>query len=196
MVVDEQISSVLNRAVTVINQGGVVAFPTETFYGLAVDPFNEKALERLFRLKNRSPAKPVLTLVADENQLSSLAADIPSFYPALMRQFWPGPLTLLFPALASLPWLLTADTGRVGARISSHPVARTLVQGCGRPITATSANLAGCPAATLAAEVLYQLPQVDFIIEFNKFVQGTASTIIGSRDGIPEIIRPGVFLVP
>ena len=172
----------------------MVAFPTETFYGLAVDPFNEEALSRLFRLKKRSPAKPVLTLVADESQLDSLITEIPSCYPELMRKFWPGPLTLLFPALSSLSGFLTADTGRVGARISSHPLAQALVQNYGRPVTATSANLSGCPAAAQGKEVLLQLPQVDFLLESDEFVQGTASTIIGYENNSPVVIRTGAIL--
>ncbi len=191
VVFSEEISSALNQAARVIAQGGVVAFPTETFYGLAVDPFQEEALERLFRLKRRSVAKPVLVLVAEEAQLVRLAAYIPTFYPPLMRKFWPGPLTLLFPALFSLSGFLTADTGRVGARISSHPLAQALVEKCGSPITATSANLSGFPAAVRAAEVRRQIPQVDFLLEFDQFLQGTPSTIIGYEDDSPVVVRSG-----
>ncbi len=193
MVFSESISAAVEQAVTVIAQGGVVAFPTETFYGLAVDPFNEKALERLFGLKRRSLAKPVLSLVEDEWQLGRLVAHIPSFYPALMRKFWPGPLTLLFPALSSLATFLTADTGLVGVRISSHPQARALVRKYGGPITATSANISGCPAAVNAVEVRHQLPEVDFLIEFDEFVQGSASTIISYEKDMPVVVRSGVI---
>ena len=143
----------LNRAVAVLNSGGVVAFPTETYYGLAVDPLNPLALNYLFTLKQRDIAKPILTLVDDRESLSSLVHEIPIIYNQLMEKFWPGPLTLIFRAKINLPAMLTAGTSTIGVRQSSHPFARQLLRAFGRPITATSANISGKEAAVDAYEV-------------------------------------------
>ena len=114
----------LNRAVAVLNNGGVVAFPTETYYGLAVDPLNPLALNHLFALKQRDIAKPILTLVDNRESLISLVHEVPIVYSQLMEKFWPGPLTLIFQAKINLPTLLTAGTSTIGVRQSSHPFAR------------------------------------------------------------------------
>ncbi|MEW6500934.1 MAG: L-threonylcarbamoyladenylate synthase, partial [Thermodesulfobacteriota bacterium] len=149
-----------------IRAGGVVAFPTETYYGLAVDPFNREALSRLFALKRRPPDKPVLTLIESEAQLPLLARQVPKLYRPLMDAFWPGPLTLVFDAVPELPVILTGYSGTVGVRISSHPMARQLVAALGQPLTATSANYSGQPAAVTPDEVVAQLGlDVDLVLE-------------------------------
>lgn len=188
--------SALVRACDLLRAGGLVAFPTETYYGLAVDPFNQAALERLFFLKRREPGKPVLLIVADSGQLAGLAAEIPPPFPPLMARFWPGPLTLVFPGVPDLPALLTGGTGTIGARVSSHPAARRLVEAFGRPLTATSANLSGFPAAVTAAEVAAQLgPGVDLIIDGGKTPGGLGSTVVGLRDGQLCLFRRGLIPV-
>lgn len=182
------------RAVTVLTQGGVVAFPTETFYGLAVDPFNEQALTALFRLKGRPLHKPFPVLVQDEGQLSGLAGVIPHLYRPLMKAFWPGPLTLVFPARAELSSLLTGKGGGVGVRISPHPVAANLGQLWGRPMTATSANPSGMPAATNAEEVRHFFgDEVVFILDGGQTPGGMSSTVVGLRQGALQLIRAGVI---
>ena len=188
-----ELLQLINRAAVVIKEGGVVAFPTETYYGLAVDPFNPEALQRLFQVKKRSLDKPILTLVENVDQLSLLAREIPALYRPLIKEFWPGPLTLLFPALARLPSLLSAGTGDVGARISSHPVARSLVRACGFPVTATSANISGHPAVCRAADIKPQLSDIDLLIPFDHLVTGRVSTIMTCLNGRPLIVRPGAI---
>jgi L-threonylcarbamoyladenylate synthase len=184
----------LNRAVTVLNQGGVVAFPTETYYGLAVDPVNPLALNHLFTLKQRETSKPILTLVDDRESLSSLVQEIPSFYVPLMDEFWPGPLTLIFPARVNLPALLTAGTGTIGVRQSSHPFARQLLRAFGRPITATSANISGGDAAVDAYEVRSQFGgRIDMVFDGGRTPGIVGSTLVGfAGDGI-KLIREGVI---
>ena len=189
----EELERLVSRAAETIKEGGVVAFPTETYYGLAVDPFNRTALQRLFRVKKRSLDKPILTLVENVGQLSLLAREVPALYQPLMEEFWPGPLTLLFPAPERLPPLLTAGTGEIGVRISSHPVAQALVRVCGFPVTATSANISGHPAASRAAEVREQLPDIDLLIPFDHLANGRGSTIMSCRSGRPLIIRAGAI---
>ncbi|MDO8948155.1 MAG: L-threonylcarbamoyladenylate synthase [Desulfocapsaceae bacterium] len=182
------------RAVSVLGQGGIVAFPTETFYGLAVDPFNEKALEKLFRLKGRPFHKPFLVLVQDENQLSELVSSIPHVFRPLMEVFWPGPLTLVFPAGSHLSSLLTGESAGIGVRISPHPVARIFGQMWGGPMTATSANLSGMVAACTADEVRCSFGAgVDCILDGGQTPGGMSSTVIGVCKGKLQLIRAGVI---
>lgn len=190
LVTDEDLAT----ACAILRNGGVVAFPTETYYGLAVDPFNREALARLFALKGRSAAKPVLLIIENPSQLSTLVTEIPAPFAPLMEKFWPGPLTLVFPGLASLPGMLTGGLGTIGVRISSHPVARRLVRAFGGPITATSANLSGHPAASSSDGVREQLGAgVDMILDGGETPGGLGSTIIGCRDGGIRLFRKGVI---
>lgn len=182
------------RAVAVLEQGGVVAFPTETFYGLAVDPFNEKALKDLFILKGRPRNKPFLVLIQDETQLSGLTSSIPSVYRPLMRAFWPGPLTLVFPAGVNISSVLTGKSAGVGVRISPHPVARIFGQLWGKPMTATSANRSGMTAARTAAEVRHYFgDEVDCILDGGETPGGMSSTVVGEHQGKLQLIRAGVI---
>lgn len=184
----------LNRAVAVLNGGGVVAFPTETYYGLAVDPLNPLALNYLFSLKQRDISKPILTLVDDRASLASLAQDIPIIYEPLMKEFWPGPLTLIFQARLNLPTLLTAGTSTIGVRHSSHPFARQLLRAFGRPLTATSANISGYAAAVDAYEVKTQFgSKIDVVFDGGRTPGTVGSTIIGLEGDRLKLIREGVI---
>lgn len=184
----------LNSAVAVLNRGGVVAFPTETYYGLAVDPLNPLALNHLFSLKQRDISKPILTLVDDRASLSSLAQDIPIIYEPLMKEFWPGPLTLIFQARLNLPTLLTAGTSTIGVRHSSHPFARQLLRAFGRPLTATSANISGYAAAVDAYEVKTQFgSKIDVVFDGGRAPGTVGSTIIGLERDRLKLIREGVI---
>lgn len=184
----------LNRAVAVLNNGGVVAFPTETFYGLAVDPFNPLALNHLFALKQREISKPILTLVDDRESLSVLVQEIPTLYEPIMDVFWPGPLTLIFPARVNLPTLLTAGTSTIGIRQSSHPFARQLLRAFGMPITATSANISGRTAAVDAFEVKSQFgDKIDMVFDGGRTPGVGGSTIIGLKGGKLILIREGAI---
>ncbi len=183
----------LQEAATTIKQGGVVAFPTETYYGLAVDPFNEAALDKLFRLKKRPENKPLLTLIAGLDQLLVLAESVPPCFSPLIK-LWPAPLTLVFPARKELSSRLTAGTGTIGIRISPHPVAQLLVELCGRPITATSANLSGELAATSAQEVAAHFSSdLDCIVDGGKTPGGAGSTLVGCVDDRPVLLRRGAL---
>lgn len=184
----------LNKAANVLQQGGIVAFPTETYYGLAVDPFNEKALERLFAVKLRSRKKPVLVLIDKVSMLEQLASSIPQAYQVLIRTFWPGPLTLVFPARKHIPRLLTGNTETIGVRQSSHPIANALVSLCGRPITATSANISGRRAASSGNEVRQQFGvTLDYILDCGPTPGGQGSTIVGMQKNRICCLRSGVI---
>ena len=185
-------ASSLARAVACLQEGGIVAFPTETYYGLAADPFSEKALQALFHLKARDYRKPVLVLIHDDVQLGDIAESIPDMYRPLMDRFWPGPLTLIFPGRKDLLPLLTGGTGTIGVRISSNVVAMELCRRWGRPITATSANLSGLVPAISAEEVETMLgPGVDFILDGGRAPAGRCSSIVAIRDDRLCLIREG-----
>ncbi len=176
----------------VIVQGGVAAFPTETFYGLGADAQNEEALRKVFRIKGREEKKPLLLLIGGRECLSVWVRRISPVAERLIESFWPGPLTLVFEALPHLSNLLTGGTGTIGVRISSHPVAQGLVQAVGRPITATSANLSGQPSASLAIEVFKSLgTQLDVILDGGQTAGGLGSTVLDVSSSTPRIIRQG-----
>lgn len=194
MVEPQVTEEALAKACVALRAGGVVAFPTETYYGLAVDPCNQEALSRLFALKGRSADKPVLLIIDHPSQLSTLVAEIPPPFPLLMERFWPGPLTLVFPGAPSLPGMLTGHRGTIGVRVSSHPVARQLVRAFGRPLTATSANFSGQPAAVAASGVLEQLgPEVDAVLDGGETPGGQGSTLLGYQEGKVCLLRAGVI---
>ncbi|MEA2085353.1 MAG: L-threonylcarbamoyladenylate synthase [Thermodesulfobacteriota bacterium] len=184
----------VEKGAAIIRQGGLVAFPTETYYGLAVNPYDHMALSRLFKVKNRNFDKPILTLIQDEGQTSLLASRVPCCYRPLMRTFWPGPLTLIFDGILTLDPLLTGDTQTVGMRISSNPVANALLTAVGKPITATSANISGRPATVNPREVEAQLGEdVDLIIDGGETAGGRSSTIVIGCAGQLRLIREGVI---
>jgi len=154
-------------------------------------------LERLFLIKQRPAAKPILTLIADPAQLLSLASDIPTQFLPLMAQYWPGPLTLVFPAKAELSPLLTAGTDTVGIRISSHPMAQALVKFTNIPITATSANISGlAPAIDVSALKKQFGSKLDMILDAGTTAGGLGSTLVGcDRNGLALLRDGAVSLV-
>ena len=182
----------LGHATDLLRAGGVVAFPTETYYGLAVDPFNPAALDRLFRVKHRPSRLPILVLVGRRSQLPLLTSEVPSLYQRLMENFWPGPLTLIFSALPTLPHQLTGQTGTVGIRHSPHQVANALIDAFNGPITATSANISGYPAASSAEDVARMFgDDLDLILDGGLTPGGKGSTLVGMEQNQLVCIRDG-----
>jgi L-threonylcarbamoyladenylate synthase len=187
----------LQRAVACLQGGGIVAIPTETSYGLAVDPFNERALRSLFLLKRRELHKPILVLVNNVSQLDMIVAAVPVEYKSLMDTFWPGPLTLIFPGRQDLSPLLTGGTGTVGVRISSHPIAAKLCDLWGGPITATSANISGSSPANSAEEIhTIFASHIDCILDGGKSPGGICSTIVGIQNKSLKLMRAGKIEFP
>lgn len=185
---------VLSRTAHILRQGGVVAIPTETYYGLAADPFCEEALKKIFILKQRPLKKPLLTIINDISQLQLLVAEIPLPFHNLMTSFWPGPLTLIFPARPSLSSLLTAGTATIGVRLSSHPIARELLRSFGGPLTATSANISGQTPAVSVLDLKVQFGQkLDGVIDGGTLPGACGSTIVGYDGRDITIIRAGVI---
>ncbi len=186
----------VEEAAAIILEGGIVAFPTETYYGLAVDPFNCQALDRLFALKQRSLSKPVLTIIENRAQLSTISTVIPPCFNSLMARFWPGPLTLIFNARPELPPRVTAASGTIGARVSSNALAHSLVRAVGRPITATSANISGQPPALNAGRLQKIFGGgLDYILDGGSTPGGQGSTIIGCQGDELCLLRSGVVEV-
>lgn len=189
---DKRIGRSIDLAVEFLQQGRIVAFPTETYYGLAVDPENPLAVDRLYQLKKRPFNKPLLLLVDDVSRLSNLTARIPDEFIPLMEKYWPGPLTLIFPAADVINPKVTAGTGTVGIRISPHPIADQLVKKFGHAITATSANISGMDPGKTAQDVLDIFgDSVDYILDGGLTAAGLCSTIVGIENSTLKVIRQG-----
>ena len=182
----------INKAGLVLQRGGIIAFPTETYYGLGVDPFNTTAVESLFRLKQRERHKPILVLVSDLDMLMQLVTTIPEQYQVLMKRYWPGPLTLIFPAKKEVSSLLTGESGTVGIRISSNPIVQQIFKKWPKPFTATSANISKQAPAKSSSDVLaYFGDKIDCLIDGGDAPAGLCSTIVGLRNNDLTEIRKG-----
>ena len=182
---------VLAQACRVLDEHGVVALPTETFYGLAVSVFDRVACERVFEIKGRPSTKALPCIVSGIEQLERVASEIPALVSELSTRFWPGPLTLIVPARATVA--AASETGTIAVRVSSLPLARELAAIAG-PVTATSANVSGAPPATTADEVLAQLGgSVDLVLDGGATSGGLASTIVDVTSGKLELVREGAI---
>jgi len=182
----------LATAAGVLRAGGLVAFPTETFYGLGAAALDARAVARVFAAKGRPADKPLLVLVDSVAMAQTVVADLPPRARRLIARYWPGPLTLVLRARPAVPSALTAGTGTVGVRVPGHPVARALVAAAGGPITAPSANPHGGPSPRTAAEVLDGLgDRVDLVLDGGPTPGGPASTLLDLTGDRPRVLRPG-----
>ncbi len=181
-----------DRMRRVLGESGLVALPTESFYGLAVAPFDEQSLARLWRLKGRSEGKPILVLIGDRLDLEPFVRSIPPAATVLMDAFWPGPLTIVFPAAVGLSDAVTAGTGSIGIRLSAWQPLVDLLRRVG-PVTGTSANREGMPPPCSAEEVQHSFGDaVDLIIDAGPTPGGRPSTVIDVQGPI-RIIRDGAI---
>ena len=190
--------AVLEAAARVLKDGRLVAFPTETFYGLGAHALDAAAVARIFLAKGRPGDKPLLVLVGSLAMVERVAREVPDRARRLMAKYWPGPLTLVLPSRADLPAALTAGTGTIGVRLSGHPVARALVQAVGAPVTAPSANPHAGPAPRTADDVLAALGSgVDLVLDGGPTPGGPPSTVLDLTAARPVLLRPGaVVLAP
>ncbi len=177
------------QAVAALERGEVVAYPTETFYGLGVDALDVQALARLGALKGRGAEKAISVLILGP-MLDRLCEDVSPLARRLMAAHWPGPLTLALPARGGLPAALVSD-GCVAVRESPHPVARRLLEALGRPLTATSANLAGQTPASTAADARAAFPGQCLVVDGGTTPGGAPSTLVRVRGDAMEILRQG-----
>ncbi len=184
----------LERAAEVLRQGGILAYPTETLYGLGVDPFREEALEKLYLLKARPPTQPVSLLVRDMEMLEEVVQDISPEARRILEAFLPGPLTAVLPARPHLPGLLTAGTEKIGVRISSHPLISHLFARFPHPITTTSANRSGMPSSVTVEQIIDAFPHgVDGILDAGPSPGGSGSTVVDLTGPEPVILREGAI---
>lgn len=189
----DNITSEIAKAVKIIRSGGVVVFPAKCLYGLAVDALNQKAVERVFNIKQRPVTNPLLVLIDNIRQLDLLVQQIPEAAYLLIEQFWPGNITLVFNALDNLPAALTAGTGKIGVRIPGHPVARELVKQVKIPITGTSANISGQAGCSDISELDPQIAySVDMILDAGILKGGAGSTVVDVTCNPVKVIREGV----
>ena len=182
----------LSHAVAALKRGEVIVYPTETLYGLGADSLNLDAVEKVFQLKGRDPQTPIPVLVADREMLGALVEEIPALAKKLMASLWPGPLTLVLPARRDVPRPLVNSSGAVGVRISSQPIATSLVRALGHPLTATSANPSGKePARTIVDAKRYFAAAIDVFIDGGRLTSKTGSTVVEIRNNAIRIIREG-----
>ena len=181
-------------AAEVIAGGGVIAFRTDTFYGLGVDPFNAAAVARLKELKGREDNKPILLLISDAEQVERLIASCSDEFKIAAREFWPGPLTIVTRAVSELPEEITAGTGTVGVRLPADESVRELVRECGGVLTATSANPARREPARSATEVAsYFECGLDLIVDGGEVTATQPSTVLDVLASPPRIVREGAI---
>ena len=184
------------RAAQIVSAGGVIAFRTDTFYGLGADPFNAAAVAKVRELKGREENKPILLLLADASVADRFIADRSKAFEEVARKFWPGPLTIVGVAVADLPPEVTAGTGTVGVRVPADESVRELVRECGGALTATSANPSGREPARTAKQVTdYFGDRVDLVIDGGEVTATEASTVLDVITSPPRIIREGAIKI-
>ena len=190
--VPPELVSKIEAAARVLKEGGLVIYPTETFYGLGAAVSRPDAVHKIGALKGRENNKPMAVIVADEASARSLWREVPKAADLYIRQFWPGPLTLVLPARPGLPFEI-ASTGEVGVRVSSNPIARELARLVG-PITSTSANLSGNHEASQVKQIEARLREsVDLVIDAGRTLGGKPSTVLGFKAGQPVVLREGAI---
>jgi L-threonylcarbamoyladenylate synthase len=184
----------IKQAVKILQQGGLVAFPTETVYGLGADAKNPAALAKIFQAKGRPMDHPLIVHLANQSQLTEWAREIPSVAYALIEAFWPGPLTLIFKKAAHVLDMITGGQDTVGIRMPSHPLAKILLESFGSGLAAPSANRFGRISPTTADAVREELgAAVDLVLDGGQCVVGVESTIIDVSAETPVILRPGML---
>lgn len=185
---------IIAKAAEILTNGGVIAYPTETFYGLGADASNKKAIEKIFAVKGRDFKNPISLIIGRPDDVYPLVTDVPEPAQKLMAAFWPGALTIVFSASDRVSGLLTAGTGKIGLRVSSHPLALQIAQAIKKPLTATSANLSGAPECSDASDVIEQIgDKIDAVLDFGKTPGGKASTLIDVTCDPPVILREGAL---
>ena len=182
----------VRRGAEVIRAGGLVAFPTETVYGLGADALSDSAVARIFEAKERPRGNPLIVHLAGAAALESVASRVPPRARDAAACFWPGPLTLVLPRCGTVPLITTGGLETVAARVPSHPVARALIEASGRPIAAPSANRSGRPSPTRAEHVREALDgRIELILDGGPTPVGVESTVLDMTTEPPTLLRPG-----
>jgi L-threonylcarbamoyladenylate synthase len=191
---DNSEESVLSSAAAIVARGGVIAYPTETFYGLGTDATNEQAVKKIYKIKGRNFINPISIIIGRTENLYPLVQNVSSAAQKLIQAFWPGALTIIFKASDGVLPVLTAGTGKIGVRVSASYAAQVIAQKLEHPLTATSANLSGKPECSRASEVAKQIGnKIDAIVDFGPTIGDKVSTIIDITCDPPEILREGTI---
>lgn len=184
----------LREAAECIKRGGLVAFPTETVYGLGADTFNPDAVKKIYEAKGRPSDNPLISHIADMDEVSKLAVSVPSNAKKLMEAFWGGPLTVILKRRENVPNIVSAGLDTVSVRMPSHPVANMLIRLSKTPIAAPSANLSGSPSPTTFEHCKADMDgRVDMIIDGGECSVGVESTVVDMTGEVPVILRPGAI---
>jgi L-threonylcarbamoyladenylate synthase len=193
--VNSNIEDVSIQARKILLAGGVIAFPTDTFYGLGVDPFNQKAVDRIYKLKDREKNKPLILLISSKEQLQTLVKNITPTHSLLMQKFWPGPLTLLFEPSPNILKSVLAGSNLIGIRQPGNKITRKLISALGQPITAPSANLSGESPPITAEQVNKSIGKhLDLIIDGGTCQGGEPSTLVNAVENPAKLVREGAIL--
>lgn len=184
--------SKIEDAAKIIKNGGLVVFPTETVYGIGANGLNQEAIEKIYIAKRRKQDNPLILLVSNRKMLEEIVEDITQVEEKLIKAFWPGPLTIIFKRKSCVPDIVTGGLDTVGVRLTSGEIALKIIQACGFPIAAPSANVSGKPSGTSIEEIFEELKdKVDCILDAGKTQDGLESTVVRVIDGVPTILRPG-----
>ncbi|QZY57386.1 L-threonylcarbamoyladenylate synthase [Crassaminicella profunda] len=182
----------LKAPAEVLKNGGTVAFPTETVYGLGANALDEKAVKKIFEAKGRPSDNPLIVHISKIEEIDPLVEEIPENAKKIMEKFWPGPITIILKRSHRIPDVITAGLDTVAIRMPSHPIANKLIEMSGVPVAAPSANLSGKPSPTKAEHVIHDLKgKVDVIISGGSCEVGLESTVVDATGSIPMILRPG-----
>jgi L-threonylcarbamoyladenylate synthase len=186
-------ADIIHKAAALIRKGGVVAFPTRCLYGLGADAFNREAVDRIFKIKQRPPAKPILLLIDDPARLAPLVSRITASAEDIIKRFWPGRVTLIFEASERVPDDLMAGTAKIGIRLAGHPAAAQLAAAVQGPITGTSANLSGQPGCHRVEDLpTAVIDKLDLILDAGPLKGGRGSTVVDVSGNALKILREGV----
>jgi L-threonylcarbamoyladenylate synthase len=186
-------ASLITYAAEKIRAGEVLGIPTDTFYGLAVDPFNLHAVDRVYEIKTRSRHKPLSLLIESVDQAADMAGLVPEIFYLLARRFWPGPLTIIVPASAKLPLKVTGNTGRLAMRQSRSTVANQLIAMLNHPLISTSANISGNPTCRSGIEVFGTMDgRVDLVLDGGACI-GEGATTVDITEPMWKVIRAGAI---
>jgi L-threonylcarbamoyladenylate synthase len=184
----------IKLAIAILRKGGIVAFPTDTVYGLGADPLNAQAVDRIYKVKRRPYNLPLPLLLAEKSDLLKVATVVPEMAWQLAERFLPGGLTLVLRKSPWVPGSVAAGGDTIAVRIPNHPLPIALIRGLGTPIVGTSANLSGKPSPVTAEEVREQLgDEVDLIIDGGRCPGGTESTVLDVSGKVPALIREGAI---
>lgn len=190
-------AEVIRRAAGVIRAGGLVAFPTETVYGLGANALDVAAVTRIFEAKGRPATNPVIVHLSDASEVGNVASNWPETASNLAGRFWPGPLTLVVPKAGAVPSIVTAGGATVAVRCPDHPVARALIREAGVPVAAPSANRSTELSPTRAEHVLKGLNgRIDLLLDGGPCSGGIESTVVDVTGEVPRVLRPGLITVP